>query len=131
MTKSDVASRLMDARKRAGLTQAQLAERLRTSQSAVARAESGYRMPRIEFVDRWARATGTQIPLVFGGPELRLDKPAKRRALVRQVLGPGLFNPWDRKPSKVEADLLNRAGLTKAHFRRLSGGSGKRAATRS
>lgn len=104
---------------KAGMTQADLARVLGTSQPAVARAESGYRMPRMEFVDRWARATNTEIPVVFGAPALKLEAASRRRALVRDVLGDGRFNPWERNPSKTEAELLIRSGLTNEYFNNL------------
>ena len=51
---------LLAARKRAGLTQAEVARRMRTTQSAVARMESGRRTPSLESLRRYATATGTR-----------------------------------------------------------------------
>jgi len=90
-----------------------------TKQPAIARAEAGYRMPTIEFIDRWALATGEPINLELGQPKPRRMSAAARRALVRSVLGPVRFNPWDRNPTAVEAELLNRAGWDREHFDRL------------
>jgi len=120
MTKGEIAVRLTDARKKAGLTQAELSKTLGTSQSAVARAESGYWMPRLEFIDRWARVTKTEIPVVFGAPDPKLESASRRRSLVREVLGSGRFNPWDRNPSKIEAERLESSGLTREYFQSLS-----------
>ena len=39
--------------------------------------------------------------------------------MVRSVLGPGRFNPWDREPGPVEAELLEQAGQSREHFDRL------------
>ena len=49
---------LREAREAAGLTQAQLAERLECSQQAVARAERWEANPTLALVERWAAATG-------------------------------------------------------------------------
>jgi ribosome-binding protein aMBF1 (putative translation factor) len=51
------------ARAHAGLTQAQLAERMGTSQSAIARIESGTRIPSLRTLLRYAEATGTRLAI--------------------------------------------------------------------
>lgn len=51
---------LIAARTRAGLTQAEVAERMGTTQSAVARMESGKRMPSLQTLRRYAEATGAR-----------------------------------------------------------------------
>ena len=50
-----------EARKRAALTQAQLAERAGTTQSAIARLESGRTSPALEQVERLLRLCGFQL----------------------------------------------------------------------
>jgi transcriptional regulator with XRE-family HTH domain len=50
-----------EARKRAALTQAQLAERAGTTQSAIARLESGRTSPSLEDVERMLRLCGFQL----------------------------------------------------------------------
>jgi len=50
-----------EARKRAGLTQAQLAARVGTTQSAVARVESGSVSPSLEHLTKLVRAAGFDI----------------------------------------------------------------------
>jgi len=52
---------LIDARARAGLTQAELAERMGTTQSAIARMEGGRVNPSIGMLRRYAEATGTRL----------------------------------------------------------------------
>jgi transcriptional regulator with XRE-family HTH domain len=49
---------LISARMRAGLTQHQLAERMGTTQSAIARLEGGKRAPSMSTVQRYAQAAG-------------------------------------------------------------------------
>jgi transcriptional regulator with XRE-family HTH domain len=52
---------LKEARQGAGLTQADLAERLATSQSVIARLESGRANPRVETFQRAVAATGHRL----------------------------------------------------------------------
>lgn len=56
----DIASELIAARTRAGLTQAELAERMHTKQSTIARLESGRTMPPMRTLARYAEATGSR-----------------------------------------------------------------------
>lgn len=58
-----VANALIQARKKAGLTQAQLAERMHTSRTTVIRLEGGRRLPTLETIRRVAQATGQRIRL--------------------------------------------------------------------
>lgn len=55
---TDAGQALREARRRAGLTQSQLAELAATSQSAVAAYESGARQPTLPVLSRMIRATG-------------------------------------------------------------------------
>jgi transcriptional regulator with XRE-family HTH domain len=52
---------LRKARRRAGLTQRQLAELAGVPQSTVARIEAGTHLPRIDTLDQLLRATGMQL----------------------------------------------------------------------
>ena len=58
-----IASELIRARARAGLSQAELAERMGTSQSAIARLESGQTLPSTKTLIRFAEATGSKVEL--------------------------------------------------------------------
>lgn len=60
-TEFAIATMLIEARAKAGLTQAQLATKMGTTQSAIARLESGKRMPSIETLESYARATGCRL----------------------------------------------------------------------
>ena len=55
----------IDARSRAGLTQAELATRMKTSQSVIARLESGAAHPSTRTLARLAEATGTRLKISF------------------------------------------------------------------
>lgn len=59
---------LVRARSRANLTQAQLAKKLGTTQSAIARLESGRVSPSVATLERYAKATGTQLHIDLIGP---------------------------------------------------------------
>jgi ribosome-binding protein aMBF1 (putative translation factor) len=58
-----ISSELIRARARAGLSQTELAERMGTSQSAIARIESGRTLPSAKTLIRFAEATGSKIQL--------------------------------------------------------------------
>ena len=55
-----IARELISARARAGLSQAEVAQRMGTTQSVVARLESGRRPPSLRTVQRYAQAVGTR-----------------------------------------------------------------------
>lgn len=56
---------LIEARTGAGITQAELAKRMETTQSAVARMESGRVPPSLRTLRKVARATGTRLRISF------------------------------------------------------------------
>lgn len=58
-----VARAIIEARTRVGLTQAQLAERMKTTQSVIARLESGKGRPSTTTLRNLARATGTRLEI--------------------------------------------------------------------
>lgn len=60
-----LAKTLIEARANAGLTQAEVAERMGTTQSVVARLEGGGSLPSMKTIQRFAEATGTR-------PEIKL-----------------------------------------------------------
>jgi len=59
-----VAAEVIRARKEAGLTQVQLAERMETTQAVIARMEGG-NLPSIRTLKRLAKATGTHLRISF------------------------------------------------------------------
>ena len=74
-----VASLLISARARANLTQAELAERMGTSQSTIARLESGTAQPSLSTLKRLAQATGMRLKISLE-PRPRRKKQRSRRA---------------------------------------------------
>ena len=63
-----LARQLIAARDRAGLSQADVARRMGTTQSTVARLESGQRLPAMSSLQRYATAIGHRL-------EVRLIQP--------------------------------------------------------
>lgn len=60
-----LARALIEARTNAGLTQAQMAERMQTTQSVVARLESGCAHPSTRTLEKFARAAGVRLRISF------------------------------------------------------------------
>lgn len=56
---------LIQARTSAGLTQSEVAERMGTTQSAVARLESGRPLPSTRTLQRYAKATGSRLRIML------------------------------------------------------------------
>lgn len=61
----EIAHAVIQARVAAGLTQEQLAERMETTQSVIARLESGRARPSTQTLERLAAATGTHLRISF------------------------------------------------------------------
>ncbi len=61
----ELVSVLVKARSQAGLTQKQLAKRMKTTQSAVARLEGGRANPSVRTLEKFAQATGTRLKIIF------------------------------------------------------------------
>ena len=61
----DLARTLIEARTAAGLSQAQLARRMKTSQSYIARIEGGKVRPSTDALERFAEATRTRLRILF------------------------------------------------------------------
>jgi transcriptional regulator with XRE-family HTH domain len=60
-----LAAEVAKARSRAGLSQAELAQRMKTTQSTIARLESGRGRPSTRTLDRFAKATGHRLKISF------------------------------------------------------------------
>lgn len=60
-----LAAALIEARSRAGLTQGELADRMQTTQSVVARLEGGHVMPTTRTLEKIAKATGSRLKISF------------------------------------------------------------------
>jgi transcriptional regulator with XRE-family HTH domain len=60
-----LAAAVAKARRRAGLSQAELANRMKTTQSTIARLERGRGLPSTRTLDRFAKATGHRLKIIF------------------------------------------------------------------
>ncbi len=69
-----LASAVIDVRNRAGLTQAELARKMGTTQPIVARLESGRSRPSMRTLERLADATGSRLLISFA-PRTRKRPP--------------------------------------------------------
>jgi transcriptional regulator with XRE-family HTH domain len=56
---------LIEARTRAGLTQEQVARRMKTTQAVIARLEGGGSKPSTRTLERYAEATGSRLRITF------------------------------------------------------------------
>ena len=60
-----LAAEIAKARSHSGLSQAQLARRMKTTQSTIARLESGRGRPSTRTLNRFAKATGHRLKISF------------------------------------------------------------------
>jgi transcriptional regulator with XRE-family HTH domain len=115
MNAAELGLKVAAARRQAGFTQAKLAERLGTTQSALSRMEAGRVLPRLDFLDRLARELGSPLVLTLG---ITAGPAPDRADRVRRALGDFRFDPWQRNPSAAEQRSLEFDGLTREHYRR-------------
>ena len=127
MNAAALGRRLAALRREAGLSQAELAERMGTTQAAISKIESGRNLPTLTVLDRFARATGRSFELPFGGPAEK-TKRSQMRNRVRAALDGYSFDPWERNPTPTEAKSLKADGLTRERFtsRQISSASRRR-----
>jgi transcriptional regulator with XRE-family HTH domain len=78
----DLATAAIDARNHAGLTQKELARKMRTTQPVVARLESGRTRPSLRTLERLAEATGSRLLISFE-PRAATERFTARRSRSR------------------------------------------------
>ncbi len=88
---------IKEARRRAGLRQRELAERLGTTQSVITRWERGQRSPTFETLVRAVRACGLDLAVSLGPPDpdhdlflrenRKLDPATRLRQMTQQSAG--------------------------------------------
>lgn len=76
LDKVRLATRLREVREERGISQAQLARQLKTTQSSIARFESGEHVPSLELIQRVALALGVRM-------RVELDERTPQRAAAR------------------------------------------------
>lgn len=73
---SELAEVVYRLRTNAGLTQAELARRMGTTQSGIARVESGGSTPTLDLLDRVGKALGVEITLSVHGHDIHFGGAA-------------------------------------------------------
>ena len=73
-----IANVVREARRRAGLTQAELASRAGVPKSTVGRIESAARVPSTEMVERLVRAAGLDVSVSLSEPDPGTDSMFER-----------------------------------------------------
>lgn len=119
MKASEIGVQLRRARRKAGLSQSELARRMGTTQSAVARAESGLVRPSLDFLERFVRETRESLrlgSLLLLPAEPATDLQAQRAERIRRAVGDYEFNPWLRNPTPAEKRSLEADGLSRERF---------------
>jgi transcriptional regulator with XRE-family HTH domain len=79
----NLAHELIAARARAGLSQAEVAARMGTTQSTIARLESGRILPSLRTLDRYATATGSRAVVQLLPRPLLAGAGGKRATRLR------------------------------------------------
>jgi transcriptional regulator with XRE-family HTH domain len=85
-----LASQFIGARARAGLTQEQLAARMKTTRTVISRLESGRMKPSTRTLEKFAQATGHKLritlePAETRRPRRRVRRHAEARAELNKV----------------------------------------------
>ncbi len=80
-TEFAIAREMIEARARAGLTQDELASRMDTSRTVIARLESGRSLPSTRTLKRFAAATGSRLAISF--VPVKEERGRKPRAAAR------------------------------------------------
>jgi transcriptional regulator with XRE-family HTH domain len=73
-TEFAVAREMIEVRTRAGLTQDELARRMETSRTVIARLEGGRQLPSTRTLKRFAEATGSRLRITFDLPQMEHKK---------------------------------------------------------
>jgi DNA-binding XRE family transcriptional regulator len=84
-----IADALIAARKHARMTQAEVAERMGTSQPTIARLESGRSRPSLATLHRYAAAIGRRLVISFGSLDSATGTKTSRRNTNRGHGQPG------------------------------------------
>jgi transcriptional regulator with XRE-family HTH domain len=74
-----LAAAIAAARSRAGLTQEQVAQRMHTTQSNIARLEAGRTRPSTQTLEKFAEAVGARLRISFEPIQKRSRAAAQRR----------------------------------------------------
>ena len=106
---------IRDARRAAGLTQAELAARLGVSQSAIAKLEREGSNPTVETLDRVLRPTGHRLQLIapaWGNIDTSLIRQALTRSPQERIKSVERMHKDMRRLQIAAARSRERAGRT-------------------
>lgn len=81
----NAAAQLHEARRRAGLTQAELASRVGTSQATLSAYENGHKQPSVETLSRLLAATGSRLVVEPGRQPVRRPSRAQLARAARSL----------------------------------------------
>lgn len=100
----DVRADLRGARKRAGLTQAELARRARTSQATISAYEAGRKQPSVATLSRLLAVAGARLTVEHSAP-LAVEPSAGRHARNARTLL-AVLALAEALPTRHERELL-------------------------
>lgn len=81
----NAAAQLRDARRRAGLTQAQLATQVGTSQATLSAYEHGHKQPSVDTLSRVLAATGSRLVVEPGRQPIRRPSRSQLARAARSL----------------------------------------------
>lgn len=81
----NAAAELREARRRAGLTQAQLADRVGTSQATLSAYENGHKQPSVDTLSRLLAATGSRLAVESDRQPLRQPSRSQLARAARSL----------------------------------------------
>ena len=105
---------LVRARTAAKLTQAEVARRLGTTQSAVARLEGGRVSPSFATLRRYAEATGTRLTVGLVRPTAETHESTRQAGTALAGIGHDGLRRVRRSAHRSESDRLRNAYGTKS-----------------
>ena len=106
-----VAAEVRRTRVAAGQTQAELARRTGTTQSAISRLESGRLLPTLAVLERVAMATGRPLSITLGGPQTERGEP-----VPVTVRGTMAVRPVPVSGRPLPSAARHRPGMASAGF---------------
>jgi transcriptional regulator with XRE-family HTH domain len=99
----DVAAELRHARERAGLSQAELARRAGTSQTAISAYEGGHKAPSVTTLERLLAATGSRLTVEARPAPAHEPSPAELARRGRTLIA--VLELAEALPSRHEPQL--------------------------
>lgn len=99
----NAAAQLLEARRRAGMTQAQLAARVGTSQATLSAYENGHKQPSVETLSRVLAATGSRLVVEPGRQPVQRPSRSQLARAARSLVD--VLALAEALPSRHEREL--------------------------